>query len=95
MHLKQVQFLLAGAKPYSCSICGEKFTDRSSRKRHEREHGGQKSYVCQLCGDSFTRAGHLKTHLKKRHTADQQAQVTLQIQYNSIFLLSTSCISES
>ena len=49
-------------------MCGARFSDPSSRRRHVREHEGTKPYHCQLCGESFKRTGQLKVHLKKKHT---------------------------
>ena len=60
-------FALAGEKPYECEVCGTRFSDPSSKRRHEREHVGTKPYVCQLCYESFKRAGQLKAHLSRKH----------------------------
>lgn len=74
-HLKYYSCLLilfSGLKPYVCDVCGTRFSDPSSRRRHEREHVGVKPYPCQLCGESFKRAGQLKAHLGRKHSSEQE-----------------------
>lgn len=57
-----------GQKPYACSVCGARFADSSSCRRHSREHEGYKPYNCSLCPETFKRAGQLKTHMAKKHS---------------------------
>ena len=44
-----------------------RFSDPSSRRRHEREHLGTKPYSCHLCSEGFKRASQLRAHLFRRH----------------------------
>ena len=44
-----------------------RFSDPSSRRRHEREHVGTKAYSCHLCSEGFKRASQLRAHLFRRH----------------------------
>ena len=67
-----------GEKPYECPVCGARFSDPSSRRRHTKEHSGDKPFPCSICSDSFKRAGQLKAHIAKKHgqkdkTAEGQA----------------------
>jgi hypothetical protein len=74
--LWNVEFIHVGRKPYSCEVCSARFSDPSSKRRHEKEHVGSKPYVCQLCFESFKRGGQLKTHLSRKHTNQKdEAQV--------------------
>lgn len=73
---KKIDFIHVGRKPYSCEVCSARFSDPSSKRRHEKEHVGSKPYVCQLCFESFKRGGQLKTHLSRKHTNQkEEAQV--------------------
>lgn len=60
--------LFAGEKNHSCEVCGARFSDPSSKRRHVKEHSGFKPYSCQLCGDTFKRTSNLKSHLANKHT---------------------------
>lgn len=46
-------FLLAGEKPYRCSICGARFNRPANLKTHSRIHSGEKPYKCETCGSRF------------------------------------------
>lgn len=61
-----------GRKPYACEVCNARFSDPSSKRRHEKEHVSAKPYVCQLCFESFKRGGQLKTHLSRKHTNQKE-----------------------
>ena len=61
-------YFISGEKRYSCSKCQAKFSDVSSKNRHEREHENNKRYTCTLCNDTFKRPGQLRSHLSKKHS---------------------------
>lgn len=70
--------LLAGVRPYKCSLCDKAFTQRCSLESHLKKiHGVQqkyaykerraKLYVCEECGcTSESQEGHV-LHLKEHH----------------------------
>ncbi|CAK1554772.1 unnamed protein product [Leptosia nina] len=55
-------------KPYQCSICAKRFTQRGGLEQHMRMHSGIRPFVCSFCNKAFTqKAGldqHLRTHTK-------------------------------
>lgn len=67
---------LSGEKPYQCSKCNARFSDASSRARHEREHANSKRFTCSLCNDTFKRSGQLRSHLSRKHN---QSAVTIKL----------------
>ncbi|XP_075701754.1 uncharacterized protein LOC142665831 [Rhinoderma darwinii] len=56
------RIILAGEKPYSCSLCEKWFTRKTSLVVHKRIHTGEKPYSCSGCGKCFSKKSHLVTH---------------------------------
>ncbi|XP_046405106.1 zinc finger protein 774-like [Ischnura elegans] len=56
--------------PFSCSVCAESFTLRSSLNSHMRAHAGRKRYPCTICSKSFTKTSgvteHMRIHAKEK-----------------------------
>ncbi|XP_073529873.1 oocyte zinc finger protein XlCOF7.1-like isoform X2 [Phyllobates terribilis] len=57
-------------KPYSCSECGKRFTNKSHLASHERGHTGEKPYSCSECGKRFTNKSNLVRHVRS-HTGEK------------------------
>ncbi|XP_075219854.1 uncharacterized protein LOC142323669 isoform X5 [Lycorma delicatula] len=53
----------SGNKPWECSICLNRFTERKSLKVHMRKHTGERPYSCTICNKSFAQSGILSSHL--------------------------------
>lgn len=54
-------------RKFACGLCGSRFTDPSSCRRHIHEHSSAKSNVCMVCDASFKRSFQLKHHMAKNH----------------------------
>uniref|UniRef100_A0A8C5N3C2 C2H2-type domain-containing protein n=1 Tax=Leptobrachium leishanense TaxID=445787 RepID=A0A8C5N3C2_9ANUR len=57
-------------QPFSCSECGQDFTDSIALKKHQRNHTGKKGFTCTECGKRFNQASHLAAH-KRIHTGEK------------------------
>ncbi|XP_042775014.1 zinc finger and BTB domain-containing protein 32 isoform X4 [Neofelis nebulosa] len=56
----------ARSRPYSCSVCGKRFTLKHQMETHYRVHTGEKPFSCSLCPqrsrDFSAMTKHLRTH---------------------------------
>ncbi|XP_069854729.1 zinc finger and BTB domain-containing protein 32 isoform X2 [Dipodomys merriami] len=56
----------AGSRPYSCSVCGKRFSLKHQMETHYRVHTGEKPFSCSLCPqrsrDFSAMTKHLRTH---------------------------------
>ncbi|XP_061622790.1 zinc finger protein OZF-like [Phyllopteryx taeniolatus] len=52
-----------GEKPFSCSVCGDRFHHNVALIAHTAAHMGEKPYTCSVCAKSFSRRHHLKEHV--------------------------------
>eukprot|EP00057_Strongylocentrotus_purpuratus_P005814 XP_003731804.2 PREDICTED: zinc finger protein 813-like [Strongylocentrotus purpuratus] len=57
-------------KKNECTVCGKKFLELHSLKKHERCHRGVRNFTCELCQRTFTSKHGLQTHMV-RHTGEK------------------------
>ena len=57
-------------RPYLCTVCHKRFTQKGSLNRHKPVHTGENSFVCTVCEKRFTQKEHLKVH-KRTHFAEK------------------------
>ena len=59
-----------GEKPYACSMCPRRFTNKSHVAQHERTHTGEKPYACSMCPMRFAKKGAVAPH-ERTHTGEK------------------------
>lgn len=69
-HISHFDPLSRNEKPFSCSICGGRFSRYSSLWSHKKLHSGEKNYKCGVCGIAFAKAVYLKNHTRI-HTGEK------------------------
>jgi len=57
-------------RPYLCTVCDKRFTQKRSLNDHKRIHSGEKPFVCTVCDKQFSRKGSLKRH-KRMHSGEK------------------------
>ncbi|XP_035511506.1 zinc finger protein 501-like [Morone saxatilis] len=59
-----------GVKPFSCSICGSKYSRKYSLTAHMRLHSEGKRFSCSVCKKTFQQSGNLVEHMRV-HTGEK------------------------
>ncbi|XP_070830080.1 zinc finger protein 782-like [Chaetodon trifascialis] len=63
-HLQKHNGIQTGEEPFSCSVCGVRFTLSSSLTSHLRVHTGEKPFTCSVCEANFSSRGSLSRHMR-------------------------------
>ncbi|XP_044130678.1 zinc finger protein 420-like [Bufo gargarizans] len=57
-------------RPFPCSECGKRFTQKAYLVKHQKIHTGEKPFSCSECGKSFMQKDHLERH-QRIHTGEK------------------------
>lgn len=78
-------------RPFTCEICGKKFTQQSSLKIHIRLHTGSKPYQCTMCSAGFIRSDLLMRH-KLEHSGQRPFKCDIcEKAFTSAYILKQHC----
>lgn len=77
MRLIKHLFSSRNDKPFTCNICGGKFSRYSSLWSHKKLHSGEKNYKCDQCSSSFAKAVYLKNHMRI-HSGEVRSRLWIQ-----------------
>ena len=61
-----------GVKPFICNICGARFIQKSSLRRHISTHEDEKSFQCSFCESTFKHEFGLAFHISTIHEGKTQ-----------------------
>lgn len=59
------------AKPFACSECDKRFSEKGSLSVHFRLHTGLNLHECEICGKKFTKKSHFNRHVETHDGANQ------------------------
>ncbi|XP_070830079.1 zinc finger protein 19-like [Chaetodon trifascialis] len=79
-HLQKHNGIQTGEEPFSCSVCGVRFTHSSSLTSHLRVHTGEKPFTCSICEANFSSRSNLSRHVRAHsivHTGEKPFSCTV------------------
>lgn len=79
--LKQHERYHTGEKVLFCSVCERQFITKQALLHHVVVHTGEKPFQCAVCGNKFTQPANLRTHVKKKHNYNPEANKNNKCEY--------------
>lgn len=71
-----------GVRAFQCTMCGKRFTQKSSLNVHMRTHRAERTFQCNVCHRAFTHRTLLERHALQHahHAGPGQGPVQVQVQ---------------
>lgn len=66
--LLNYQFFCVGAKPFPCTHCDKRFSDKGNLRQHLKKRHNPRLHRCPVCSQGFPGKRELKTHLTSHKT---------------------------
>jgi len=79
--LKQHMRFHTGEKVLFCSVCERQFITKQALLHHVVVHTGERPFQCAVCGNKFTQPANLRTHVKKKHNYNPEANKNNKCEY--------------
>jgi len=62
-----VCWMVAGQRPFVCTICDKAFKHKHHLTEHGRLHSGEKPFRCEHCLKTFSHSGSFSQHMKNQY----------------------------
>ena len=75
-NLKSHQQIHTSEKPYQCTRCEKRFSDKSALNRHLKAHdkrAAQRTFTCATCSETFHNLTSYNAHIRTAHSTAQPA----------------------
>lgn len=56
--------LILGERPFACTMCPKRFTQKFACTIHIMTHTGDKPHLCSICGKKYSQGSQLAEHMR-------------------------------